>query len=800
MLLSHPGKLLSDHLKNVFLIGDCILTQKKTDFKSFSEDEIRLLNMLNLLTHDLGKATSYFQDYIRSVDKSPLKNDEKKRHGLLSGVLSFKIVNTVMEDESLAFLSYMVVSKHHGELDDFTNFVSILNGDEKNITLLKEQFESIDRGKLQEVIIRLGINFDISNYTVDEFREDVDYLVSRKVRKKLKELKGFETFLLIDYLFSLLIFSDKLEAIYNSENMSIGDFIEKSTKRPRLPSDCVEKFKEGLEIKNIRMAQWRDRAYEDVLRSAENLRLEEKVLSINLPTGSGKTLIALKTALRLKERLIEEKGYNPRIIYVLPFTSVIEQNFDVFQKVLATTESNVLLKHHYLSERVYQWEKEGERESYSDAISEHLVESWDSEIVVSTFVQLLHSIFTNRNRKLKKFHNIVNSIIILDEVQSIPHRYWNLVRETFSAMAKYLKCHFIFMTATMPLIFSEENNEIYELAKDKRLYFEEFNRITIDAGRLSEKMTIDEYKSMLLDDIYRYEEDDFLIVMNTIRTSIEIYSFIKDGFEGKSEIYYLSTNIIPKERLERIEKIKKSKNRKIIVSTQMIEAGVDIDIDRVYRDFGPMDSINQTAGRCNREWGVKKGVVTLVYLVNENHYDRPYAAYIYDNVLMEETKNALSGLERVEERQIFNLAEKYYRGLKNHGSDESKNLLDCIKELRYREAFEYGKNDKNSEVFELIRQEFKTVDVFVEIDDEATKAWQKYQSIRKMKDRFERKRKLNKHKKDLYMYVLSIPEFAVRKQVDIDEKDITFISREMIFNTYNEDTGFMRDTERDYFF
>ena len=209
--------------------------------------------------------------------------------------------------------------------------------------------------------------------------------------------------------------------------------------------------------------------------------------------------------------------------------------------------------------------------------------------------------------------------------------------------------------------------------------------------------------------------------MNTIRTSIEIYSFIKDEFEDEAEIYYLSTNIIPKERLRRIKNIKKSKNRKIIISTQMIEAGVDIDIDRVYRDFGPMDSINQTAGRCNREWGGKKGVVTLVNLVNEDHYDRPFAGYIYDNVLMEETKNALSGLERIEEKEIFSLAEKYYKGLKDHGSDESQKLLDCIKELGYREAFEYKKEDKNSQVFELIRQEFKTVDVFVEIDDDAAR-------------------------------------------------------------------------------
>lgn len=802
MLLSRPGKPLKDHLKNVFLIGDCVFRQKMISFKMFSEEKVQLVNKISLMAHDLGKATSYFQHYIRSVnDKSSgvERNDEKKSHGLLSGVLSFKIVNTILKDESLAFLSYMIVSKHHGELDDFIDFTSALNGNEKNIRLLKLQFESIDREELQGVITELGLDFDISNYTVNDLMSDIEYLTSRKVRKKAKELQSIEAFLLTDLLFSILIFSDKLEAIYNSENMNIEDFIERNMQRPELISSSVERYKESLEIKNIQMAKWREEIYTDVLKSVDTLNLEEKILSINLPTGSGKTLTALKTALRIKERIIYEKGYNPRIVYVLPFTSIIEQNFDVFQNVLSSSDSNVLLKHHYLSERIYQWEKEGQREQYCDAVSEHLVESWDSEIVVSTFVQLLHSIFTNRNRKLKKFHNMVNSIIILDEVQSIPHRYWNLVREVFKAMASYLNCYFIFMTATMPLIFSEEENEIYELAKGKRRYFEEFNRINIDASRLDQKMTIEEYKRLLLDDIYRYEEDDFLIVMNTINTSIDIYTFIKEELEGQAEIYYLSTNIIPKERLARIKRIKQSSKRKIIVSTQMIEAGVDIDIDRVYRDFGPMDSINQTAGRCNREWGDKKGIVTLVSLVNENDHDRPYASYIYDQILIEETKGALKGLREIEEKEIFQLAEKYYKGLKNHGNDESESLLKSIRELGYRESFEYKKDEKKTQAFELIRQEFKTVDVYVEIDDEASKVWERYKNIKRMKDRFERRREINRLKKDFYKHVLSLPEQAVKKHIDIDEKEITMINRDMVFNTYDEDTGFIRNLEKDYF-
>lgn len=800
MLLSHPEKLLKDHLRNVFLIGDAIFKQKSIQFKSFSKDKLRCLNKLNLLGHDLGKATSFFQDYIKSSDKDAYRNDEKKRHGLLSGVLSFKIVNMLIGDECLAYLSYMVVSKHHGELDDISSFTSVLSGNDKNMGLLREQYESIDRGALQQILDDLKINFDILNYTTDEFLKDIDYLVSRSVRKKVKSMTGLEFFLLINFLFSVLIFSDKLEAIYNSENMDIEGFIKKNTKRPTLLPSCVEGYKKTLGKGNAKMGGYRDAAYGEVLYSIENLDLEKKILSLNLPTGAGKTLTVFGAALRLKGRLNKERGYDPRIIYVLPFTSIIEQNFDVFEKILDTKDTNILLKHHYLSERVYRWESDGKMENYSEGISEHLVESWDSEIVVSTFVQLLHSIFTNRNKRLKKFHNIVNSIIILDEVQSIPHRYWGLVRTVFRKMAQYLNCYFIFMTATMPLIFSEEDGEIYELARNKKTYFNKFNRIVIDAKKVSEKMTIDEYKILLFEDISSYKEDDFLVVLNTIRTSIEVYAFINEKFGEEAKIYYLSTNIIPRERLGRIKEIKESKKRRIIISTQMIEAGVDIDIDRVYRDFGPMDSINQTAGRCNREWEGKSGVVTLVNLVNEKHNDKPYSSYVYDNVLMEETRTALLGCTLIEEREIFSFAKRYYEGIKRHGNDESKKLLENIKELRYRTAFEHKKDADNVLVFELIRQEFETVDVFIEIDEEAKFVWNRYQEIKKIKDRFERRRKLNQHKKKLYSYVLSLPEFAVKKQMDIDEDGITFVSNEMLCSVYDGETGFKRDPERDYFF
>jgi len=108
-----------------------------------------------------------------------------------------------------------------------------------------------------------------------------------------------------------------------------------------------------------------------------------------------------------------------------------------------------------------------------------MIEGWNSEIIVTTFMQMFHTMISNRNRSLRKFHNIANSIIILDEVQSIPHKYWLLLKELIFAISKYFNTYFIFVTATQPLIFNEEKGEISELVENKNRYFEQFDRIEL---------------------------------------------------------------------------------------------------------------------------------------------------------------------------------------------------------------------------------------------------------------------------------------------------------------------------------
>lgn len=264
----------------------------------------------------------------------------------------------------------------------------------------------------------------------------------------------------------------------------------------------------------------------------------------------------------MNARLKEEKKIKAKIIYSLPFLSIIDQNYDVFEDVFKTVENatpseDVLLKHHHLADIFYRTQDDEEFEGLKSLF---LIEGWNSEIIVTTFVQFFHTIVSNKNRSLRKFHTIANSIVILDEVQSVPHKYWLLLKQIISGFAEYFNTYFIFVTATQPLIFDPENGEITELVKNKDKYFREFDRVKLEINL--NPMNLDEFKEIIESEVKEKPDKDFLFVFNTIKSSLNIYKHLKDLKLKNSDYYYLSTNIVPKERLNRIKKIKKKVGKK----------------------------------------------------------------------------------------------------------------------------------------------------------------------------------------------------------------------------------------------
>jgi CRISPR-associated endonuclease/helicase Cas3 len=266
----------------------------------------------------------------------------------------------------------------------------------------------------------------------------------------------------------------------------------------------------------------------------DSLDLTQKIYSLNAPTGTGKTLTGLAFANKLASRLRSEQGFNPRIFYCISFISVIDQNCEVFEKVFETVTgkkptNDLLLKHHHLADTYYSTDEN----EFDPEKGLFLVEGWNSEVIVTTFVQLFHTLFTNRNRSLRKYHRLANSIIILDEVQSLPHKYWLLLREYLKTLSALFNTYFVFMTATQPLIFQPET-EIKELCANNDQYFRQFDRLDL-VTRL-EPITLDVFMEQVAADIEANPEKSFLIIMNTINSSQQVYQHLQKCM-GKENLF-----------------------------------------------------------------------------------------------------------------------------------------------------------------------------------------------------------------------------------------------------------------------
>lgn len=817
-LKSHPNRLLKDHLSNVGNRCKETLSSKKLNIGEYIDfDTLKDVAYLIGVSHDFGKATSYFQNYIGEKDESKrakLKNKPETHHGFVSSIFTYYAVREYLLTknlldkkyyEYLPIISFLAVKRHHGNLHNADD--EVIDLDEKDDEILEKQIRSIDFGELSEIygslLSKINLDFDCSIikdkilhsepvdiYGKQEFRKNYVKDLSRKEKRLVRNIDEEHT--LFFYFITLLLYSILLDA-----DKSDAANLEK-IKRIDINENIVDEYKKlkfsDKEGENKKINDMRNEIYEEVISNVERIDLDkDKILSLNVPTGTGKTLTALSFALKLRKRIESERGYKPRIIYSLPFLSIIDQNFSVFEDVFETANkekptSNILLKHHHLSDVVYTT-KEDEFENIDKDIGKDLllIEGWNSEIIVTTFIQFFYSAISNRNRAIRKVHNIVNSIVILDEVQAIPHKYWLLLNKIMKFFAEQFNTYFIFITATQPLIFDETKEEIRSLVVNKKKYFVSLNRVKLIADL--EFVRLEDFKEILRKDIMQNTNKDFLIVLNTIRYSKDIYNFVK-GLDIKNvELHYLSTNIVPKERLIRIEKIKeKSAIRNIIVSTQLIEAGVDIDANIVYRDFAPLDSINQVSGRCNRNFGDKQGIVKI-FILREDKDGRAYYPHtIYESFIISKTREVFKeiGKNEIEESDFLKLNENYFRKVNiGKSEDESNNILEKVENLRFNELSD----------FKLIEKDYPEVDVFIELDDNAKEVWKRYSKIKVIKNLIERKKEFLKIKKDFYDYVISVPK-KYESHVCFDEKTgIGHISKTEIDQGigYDLETGFKRE-------
>jgi len=757
---SHPEKKLKDHLSNVANLMCKVHKNKKIMLSSLMNNFLKVVG----LSHDFGKYTNYFQKYL-NCKKKDTRN--LYYHGFISALFSAWRTKTILgeEDNYWPVIAYFVIKHHHGNL---TNFKNDFDDSVDNFNILKEQLKDLSNHK---DVIQKEYGFEI-----DEFLKNYISVWKYLKRKEfcLKECetneRRFDIYFQILYVYSLLIYSDKTDVVIGkTENIFFPDNIYKF-----IDNYKEKKFK-GSE--KIDLNKLREDVYNVSLKNIINHYNKTNIFSLNLPTGAGKTL----TVLNLAFNLLKKDKNLKKVIYALPFTSIVDQTEKVVRDIFETNKTNsddYLIVHHHLAEI-----KIKNDESYIDGDkAEFLIENWDKPLVLTTFWQLFNSIITNKNSRLRKFHNIANSIIILDEIQSIPYKYWDLINRVFKKLTELFNCKIIFLTATMPLIFEEEKKEIVPvIPSDKRQeYFSKFSRYKINIINNLNDITIDKLYNIAKNDIENNNDKSFLFVFNTIKTSIMFFNKLKEDFFNK-ELIYLSSNVLPFERKKRIFKIRENPREKIIVSTQVVEAGVDIDLDIVYRDFSPLDSIIQSAGRCNRNDKKRKGTVNIFKLRNEqNKYD---CIYIYSGLLLDVTNAIFNDKDIINEGDVLPLIDEYYRLIKKHSSkDTSREIIDAINELQYENV---------EEKFKLIEEKPSFL-MFIEIDERAKELLSHFRELINIKDRFERKNEFLKMKSEFYQYVLSVKLSNQSKSYynSFEEiENLKIVSDELVESVYDFETG-----------
>lgn len=773
-LKSHPNRLLKDHLFGVAgnssrLVDE--LLKITGENLQLNPSILRQMAYVTGVAHDIGKATRYFQDYLPPKNIRP-RELMLKSHSMLSALYGSFAARQLFSDREYGalFPPYvsLAIQAHHGALVSPT--VAAVKNRERRGDIAHQISMVERRNELDSILQQAGLpSFsDFASQAESEIRE---LLRNQSVwswdTDKFFD-KGLTPFFLLNLLFSILVDSDRMDAAGLTFPRRRETSSDRTTEFVKKLSDESRTYKNA----NSNVADGRDQLFKILSRKATKVSLDQHIFSLTAPTGYGKTLAGLHFALKLKER-VSENGFFPRIVYVGPYLSILDQNFERIAKGLGVspTQSSVLLLHHHLAEMQYET-SDLSRETFSALDSELLIEGWNAEIIVTSFIQFFYAIVGSRSSQLRRLHNLAGSIVVLDEVQTLKHEYWPFVRETLKFMANELRMYVVLMTATQPLIFGID--EVSELADE--LPKEAWKPRVTFRSNVDKDITLEEF----VENVNRLEEESrnksILIVMNTIATSARVFNELRTSREK----YYLSANVVPAQRKERIERISKDLRQgahPVVVSTQVVEAGVDLDFDMVVRDMGPVDSIIQVAGRCNRN-GLRKPEDSEVYVYSVvDEGGRHYSNRIYGNYLVSKSRDVLRASEASDPQH---LAEEYYCAVQKGSSDvESEELLEWLRKLDYERL----------QRFKLIEDQSDS-SLYVEIDENTSRIWERYVRILESKSSgLERKEEFLRMRGDFYNYVINVRAGETSGLKEIN--GFYHISLPKISSFYDENTGFI---------
>ncbi len=556
------------------------------------------------MLHDMGKETKKFDAYIYYSSMNP--NDKSLRGSIDHSTAGAKFIydnfynTTDPYQRFTAQLISLAICSHHGGLIDCLDLKGIDKyADRMNTDKDIYYDEALSNFKLE--CMEIACINDLFNRSKEEIKA---ILIKINKIDNLARFGQFAAGLLEKYLFSCVIDADRYDTYSFMENREPQQSIDKLALWNNLADILETKLDDYPKLSKI------DLLREEISMACKNFAKNKPgIYQLSVPTGGGKTLSSLRYAIN------HAKEFNKdRIFYIIPFTTIIDQNAKEIKDILE--REDIILEHH--SNLII----DNDQEEYK-----LLTERWDSPIILTTMVQFLDTLFDGGTQGVRRMHNLANSVIIFDEIQAIPIKCINMFNSAINFLSYICNATIVLCTATQPLLsttkmplkLSGNPNMISDIHKK----FEQFKRVN-----LIDKSVVGGYDANSIKDFVLTAMDkveSVLIILNTKGSAKAVFNELKEANTNLSKekqygIFHLSTNMCPSHRMKILQDMKKrlGHERVICISTQLIEAGVNISFECVVRSLAGLDSIAQAAGRCNRHGEKPCGNVYIVNMEGEN--------------------------------------------------------------------------------------------------------------------------------------------------------------------------------------
>ena len=761
--------------------------EKIVDYKNLKQFFERIKNILNLKNqeeelyykmihdvvnfHDFGKINSQFQidkmlneEILKMEDKYNISGVLASDHSLLSASMFiayyFEKITALIETvetkkivillEILFALSY-TISKHHGNLDSFEEYIEKLSrNNEENILKELKNISVSNGGILLQAFLE--------KETVNIFFNFIEiYISERKNKENISSEEAMAIFTLTKMMFSLLIASDYYSTSEFMQEIKYENFGNMGN------TDIIKKEYENSEIiKSIR-----DKEKNGILNDKDINNFRTKIF-LEAPTGSGKS----NTALNLSLKLLNED--RRKIFYVYPFNTLVEQNMNTLKNIFGNNEE--VIKNIAVVNSVTALTNKDSRdipiEEYSDILMDRQFLNYP--FIVITHVGIFNSLVGNTKEDCMPFYQLANSVIVFDEIQAYKNTIWTEIIKILNSYAKLMNIKIIIMSATLPnlsyLLDEEEKNNIFKLIENRDEYFNNAifrNRVEVNYDLLSEQKI--EYEELLEHIIENsLNRQKILIEFISKNDAKKFYELCENNedLNVNHEILILTGEDNKARRNSIIKKINNKDKKIILISTQLIEAGVDIDVDVGYKNISGLDNEEQFLGRINRSCK-KRGKAYFFYLTD--------AKKVYKNsVIIENKLNLFSDeMKDVLENKNFDIFySKVLEILKRKAKEKINN--DNFETIIFNKKFRLLKermqlieeqDDKKTYFFNRTLTDEEIEEIGENID--GSEVWERYVDILKEENYAKKIVELSKIREKM-MYFL----YEVKKNVELNYSDI----------------------------